>query len=78
MGPVVPAGGHPGLDSVVVTLAGDVVSHHPRSLAKHRTITDPAHVAARAALRAQTAPVVVDDDVEEPDLAVYDRALGVA
>jgi transposase len=67
------------LDSVTVMLAGEVVAHHRRSLAKHRTITDPAHVAARAALRALPSPVpVVDDDIEERDLGVYDRALGVA
>jgi Mu transposase, C-terminal domain len=66
------------LDSVVVTLAGEVVAHHPRSLAKHRTLTDSAHIAARAALRTLPTPVVVDNDVEERDLAIYDRALGVA
>jgi hypothetical protein len=65
------------LDNVVVLLAGDEVARHPRSLAKHRTITEPSHVAARSALRALPAPVDVDD-VEVRDLAVYDRALGVA
>jgi len=65
------------LDHVVVLLAGDEIARHPRSLAKHRTITDLAHVAARAALR--TRPAAVDiDDVEVRDLAVYDRVLGVA
>ena len=65
------------LDTVVVMLAGGEVAHHPRSLAKHRTIVDAAHVAARTALRALSAPVDVDD-IEIRDLAVYDRALGVA
>lgn len=65
------------LDHVVVLLAGDDVARHRRSLAKHRTITDPTHVAARSALRALPAAVDVDD-VEVRDLAVYDRALGVA
>jgi hypothetical protein len=35
------------LDSVVATMGRDEVARHPRSLAKHRTLTDPAHVAAR-------------------------------
>jgi transposase len=65
------------LDTVVVTLASDEVARHQRSLAKHRTITDPAHVAARAALRSVPAPIDVDD-VEVRDLAIYDRVLGVA
>jgi hypothetical protein len=64
---------------VVVVVAGEVVADHPRSLAKHRTIVDPAHVAARTALRALPSPPAdVDGDVEIRDLAVYDRALGVA
>jgi hypothetical protein len=67
------------LDSVVATLGRDEVARHPRSLAKHRTLTDPDHIAARAALRTVTAAVAdVDDDIEVRDLAVYDRALGVA
>lgn len=65
------------LDYVVVGLAGEEVARHRRSMAKHRTITDPTHVAARSALRALPPPVDVDD-VEVRDLAVYDRALGVA
>jgi transposase len=66
------------LDHVVVSLAGEEVARHRRSLAKHRTITDPAHVTARSALRALPAPVVDVDEVEVRDLTVYDRALGVA
>ena len=65
------------LDEVVVTCAGDVVARHPRSWAKHRTITDPAHEIARnghARLRGRAAD---DDDVEVRDLSVYDRATGV-
>jgi transposase len=68
---------HVDLDHVEVLLAGAVVARHARSLAKHRTIVDPAHVAARSTLRAVTTPAVVDD-VEIRDLADYDRALGVA
>jgi transposase len=66
------------LDAVIVMLGGDEVAHHRRSLARHRTITDPAHVRARAALRSLTTPVADVDDVEVRDLTVYDRALGVA
>ena len=35
------------LDEVVVTCAGDEVARHPRSWARHRTITDPDHERAR-------------------------------
>jgi hypothetical protein len=66
------------LDSVVAVLGRDEVARHPRSFAKHRTLTDPAHVAARAALRALTPPADNVDDIEVTDLTVYDRALGVA
>jgi transposase len=66
------------LDSVVGTLGRDEVARHPRSLAKHRTLTDPDHIAARAALRTVTPPVADVDDIEVRDLTVYDRALGVA
>jgi transposase len=65
------------LDEVVVALAGVEVARHQRSLAKHRTITDPAHVAARSAMRHAPKPVDLDD-VEVRDLSVYDRVLGVA
>jgi len=50
-------------------------------LAKHRTITDPAHVAERDALRAVATATNDDRDdggVEVRDLAIYDRVLGVA
>src|SRR5665811_960534 len=39
------------LDWVVVSVAGDEVARHRRSLAPHRTITDPAHARARRALK---------------------------
>jgi hypothetical protein len=62
-----------------VRLAGEFVAGHVRSLAKHRTVTDPAHVAARRALQHVEPPRrAVDVEVEERDLSVYDRALGVA
>jgi len=40
-----------GLDKVVVTCAGRVVADHARSWSSRQVITDPAHVAAAAALR---------------------------
>jgi hypothetical protein len=66
------------LDEVIVTCAGDVVARHPRSWAKHRTITDPAHELARKVMRVFAAAVADDSDVEVRDLSVYDRATGVA
>jgi transposase len=66
------------LDEVVVTCAGDEVARHARSWAKHRTITDPDHQRAGKIMRAVTAAVADDDEVEVRDLSVYDRATGVA
>jgi transposase len=67
------------LDEVVVTCGGDEVARHPRSWARHRTITDPAHELARKVMRAVATAVAEDDhDVEVRDLSVYDRATGVA
>lgn len=69
-------------DEVTVSCAGEIVARHERVLAKHVTVTDPAHDAARRA-RAELAglPATADDEettVEMRDLADYDRALGVA
>jgi len=67
------------LDELVVTCASDEVARHPRSWAKHRTITDPAHELARKGMRiAAAAATDNDDDVEVRDLTIYDRATGVA
>lgn len=69
------------LDWVVVSVAGDEVARHRRSLAPHRTITDPAHARARRALKepgASTDIAARDIDVEIRDLDAYDQALGVA
>ena len=67
---------------VVIRLAGEVVGRHRRSFAKHRSITDPDHVAAAQALRVASAPwtgkKTETDEVEERDLSVYDRLTGVA
>jgi transposase len=69
------------LDWVVVTCAGDEVARHRRSLAPHRTITDPAHSRARRALKETNAAAEGasrDIEVEVRDLVTYDHALGVA
>ena len=64
---------------VVITLAGEVVGRHRRSFAKHRSITDPDHVAAAQAMRfAVVTNSAKPDEVEIRDLSVYDRATGVA
>jgi hypothetical protein len=65
------------LEELVVTCGGEEVARHPRSWAKHRTITDPAHELARNVMRAFAAALADDDEVEVRDLAVYDRATGV-
>ena len=67
-----------GLDEVVVTCGGEEAARHRRSWATHRTLTDPAHARARSAMRELAARPVKEADVEERDLADYDRALGVA
>jgi transposase len=61
--------------NVVVTLGKEVVARHPRVLASHVTVTDPAHDRAREAARALAgAPKPAGVDVEVRDLSVYDRA----
>jgi hypothetical protein len=61
--------------NVVVTLGKDVVARHPRVLASHVTVTDPAHDRAREAARAlAAAPKPANVEVEVRDLSVYDRA----
>jgi transposase len=67
-------------DWVTVTCGGDQVARHERVLARHVTVTDPAHDRARRA-RAQLAAEPdppAGADVETRDLADYDRALGVS
>jgi transposase len=67
------------LDEVIATCDGTEVARHRRCLAKHQTLLAPDHSRALRAMRAeaQLAAMLVDD-VEERDLADYDRALGVA
>lgn len=69
------------LDSVVATCAGEEVARHRRSLAPHRTITAVDHARARRQMRSRKLDedrAAVDVDVEQRDLAVYDKALGIA
>jgi hypothetical protein len=67
------------LQRVRVRLEGRIVADHPRSWARGRVVTDPAHVAAAAGLRAAfTAPrpAAVVHDLNR-DLLDYDRAFGL-
>jgi transposase len=66
------------LEGVTVHCGGVVAAQHPRSLARHRVVTDPAHVAARAHLRDRrelARPTEID--VEVRDLTAYDRLFEV-
>lgn len=69
------------LARVRVTCDGRVVADHERIWARHQAITDPAHLAAAAALRSARRGLVpvpgpADAEVEYRDLAVYDRLGG--
>jgi len=67
------------LTEVVVTCAGEIVARHERSLVAHRVVTDPAHDAARDAMRARRAVIKpIETDVEIRDLGSYDEIFGVA
>jgi hypothetical protein len=66
---------------VVVTCAGEEVARHRRSLAPHRTITAVDHARARREMKQRSRDddtAAVNVDVEQRDLAVYDKALGIA
>jgi transposase len=67
---------------VTVTLGREVVACHDRVLARHVTVTDPAHDRARKAARelAETpkTAAAAGSQVEVRDLAVYDQATGAA
>jgi len=68
-------------DTVTVTCGRDTVARHDRVLAKHVTVTDPVHDAARRARAAQPRLPLHgpgEPDVAVRDLADYDRAFGVA
>lgn len=67
--------------SVVVRCGSEEVARHPRCLACHVTITDPAHDEARrarAGLDREAHLPVAEVEVEGRDLADYDAALGLA
>jgi hypothetical protein len=68
-----------GLDEVTVTCAGVEVARHRRCLAAHQTLTLPEHGQIARLLRAER--VVTDAFaaafVEQRDLTVYDRAVGL-
>ncbi len=69
------------LDLVVATCAGEEVARHSRSLCPHRTITAVDHARARRELRKRSLDdetAAADIEVEQRDLAAYDRALGIA
>jgi transposase len=67
------------LDWVVVRVGDWQIARHRRSLAPHRTLTDPAHEAARRRLqRRRAAPPAPGEGVELRDLGVYDRLLEAA
>jgi len=67
------------LETVTVRCAGELVARHSRSLLAHRTITDPAHDAARAILRARhDRRPVQETEVEVRDLTSYDAVFEVA
>jgi transposase len=64
---------------LTVTLGAEVVARHDRVLARHVTVTDPAHDRARQAARVLAgAPKPDAGEVEVRNLAVYDRATGAA
>jgi hypothetical protein len=68
-----------GLEEVTVTCAGRLVARHLRCWAAHQSITDPAHAAAAAQLRQIRRLVTArpaDTNVQQRDLADYDRILG--
>jgi transposase len=67
------------LDEVTATCDGTEVARHQRCLAKHQTLLAPDHSRVLRAMRAeQQVAAAFADAVEERDLTVYDRALGVA
>jgi hypothetical protein len=71
---------HADLARVTVRHGGMIVAEHDRVMGSSHVVTDPAHVAAAAAMRTQfqtPAPVEAADGLER-DLADYDTAFGVS
>jgi hypothetical protein len=68
------------LEQVTVTCQGQQVARHARCWAAHQSLTDPAHAAAAAELRAARRLATVrpvDTPVEHRALTDYDRMLGL-
>jgi transposase len=66
------------LQQVRVACDGRLVAAHDRCWAAHQTITNPAHHAAAAVLRAaRHLPTPALDEVQHRPLADYDRAFGL-
>jgi transposase len=67
------------LERVQVWCDGRLVADHPRCWARHQTISDPAHLAAAARLRAERATTTRRDEAEVQlrCLADYDAAFGL-
>lgn len=62
---------------VVAKLGEEEVARHQRCFASHRTITDPVHGRARREMKQQRQDSMQrGDEVEERDLAVYERVFG--
>jgi len=67
------------LDEVLATCESTEVARHKRCLAKHQTVLHADHARVLRTMRIeQKVAATFADVVEERDLAVYDRALGVA
>jgi transposase len=69
------------LDTVVVTCDGTVVAEHRRCLARHQVILHPDHARTLQSMRAQAtltpALAAAANEVEQRDLTVYDRVVGL-
>jgi hypothetical protein len=71
---------HADLDWVRVWCEGRLVAEHPRTWAKHQSLTDPAHREAADQLRRDRLTVVSlpgELEVERRRLSDYDLALGL-
>jgi hypothetical protein len=69
------------LDTVVATCEATVVAEHRRCLARHQVILHPDHARTLRLMRTEAtvtqAFAAAAGEVEQRDLAVYDRALGM-
>jgi transposase len=72
---------HVNLDSVVATCDGTVVAEHRRCLARHQVILHPDHARTLRSMRAEAtvtqAFAAAASEVEQRDLTVYDRVVGM-